>query len=710
MGFDDGEAEQLLSEAAAARRAGDVKKAVCLLWASIADKPANISGYVNLLGLTTFDSETVPWRLLFGATRMCAGAEPVVWKNLAIANIAKGRLDQAHTSYRRALVLEPGHASLLVPFSKGPTAKPCALHWAYVTEPNKETQLRVVAHELLYGDPYLARRILEDGGRPSPISPTEVVLHWAKVLSRTGDRGQAIGLLERASVHSPLNTWLHYDLALLYSSGEWNDRVVSPARRSILVTPSFDPGYALLGRFFAENNGCEKSVKLFSKAIQVSKNPENSYFENLAAALVQLRNVEPAINLMRPLIVQNPANVNLLNNYAVASHYAAKFVTASRYASWCLVAHPNFADAYSNLGLVARMRGDVESAELAFSKAIELSNGRPFDIYNRGIFRLAESDPVQGARDYNARWEIDGFSTSRDLLPEPSLPLPVWDGQVQLDSILALWGEQGVGDETWFSSFIEGIRGRVGEIRLEVTPHLVSLFERSFPEILVFARGGEETETAMRSADIQCPIGNLLMILGASCNKPGYLTTDIRRVVDLQQRYRQGQSNRRLVGISWRSVKPGRSDRSFEAPLSQWQAIFDLADTVFVSLQYGDVAEDLRLVEEQFGINLVADQEIDGRVDMDSFAAQVAAMDAVVSVANSTVAVAHGLGKPTYVALQLLQEDWRYSRSRTTSRWLPTVRQAWQTKRDDWAPVLETLANQLAEEIPVPHQNGPSMD
>lgn len=704
-----GGSRPLLSAAAAARRAGDEHMAAHLLWASIVEEPVSVSGYVNLLGLSAFGGETVPWRLLFGAVRVVACADPVAWKNLAIASLGKGWLKQARASYRRALALEPGRASLLVPFSKGLTSKPCALRWAYVAEPNEENRLRLVGHELVHGDPYLARRILEDGGRPSPSAPTDVILHWAKALSQTGDTKQAIGLLEKASTIAPLAAWRHYELALLYRGEEWSDRVKRSAKQALLVAPDFHRAYALIGRYQVEKGTHEKALKYFTMAIQASLNPDSSYVENLAASHVELRNLAVATSLLRPLVVQDPSNLNVLSNFSTALHHTGELRDAGRYIDWCLMLNPNFADAYCNRGITARMRGDVTTAKCALDRAVELSGGRRFDVYTRGIFLLSEGDPIQGARDYDARWEVDGFSTPRTLHPKASLPLHLWTGECRPDAVLALWGEQGVGDEIWFSSFIHEMSDRVGGIRFEVTPHLAPLIQRSFPDIRVLARGAEGTEAAMRSADIQCPVGNLLTILAAENARPGYLSVDQGRSDQLKQRYRGAVSGKRLVGISWRSIKPGHRLRSFEAGLDKWGAIFRLPDTVFVSLQYGDVTEDRRLVKELFGIDLLVDSEIDGTADLDVFAAQVAAMDAVVSVANSAVAVAHGLGKPTYVALQLLQEDWRYSRSRATSRWLPMVRQAWQAKRDHWAPVLEALAIQLAEEIPVP-QNEPSMD
>ncbi len=123
--------------------------------------------------------------------------------------------------------------------------------------------------------------------------------------------------------------------------------------------------------------------------------------------------------------------------------------------------------------------------------------------------------------------------------------------------------------------------------------------------------------------------------------------------------------------------------------------MFGLDDAVFVSLQYGDVADDVRLVRERFGVDLLVDPEIDAYRDLDALASQVAAMDTVVSIANSTVALAHGLGKRVHVIARNVQDDWRYARGAETSRWLPTARCVWQTDGRDWATPIAALSKRL---------------
>jgi len=63
-----------------------------------------------------------------------------------------------------------------------------------------------------------------------------------------------------------------------------------------------------------------------------------------------------------------------------------------------------------------------------------------------------------------------------------------------------------------------------------------------------------------------------------------------------------------------------------------------------VALQYGETAI-WRCCA--FGGRVINDTEIDHRVDLDGFAAQIAALDAVVSISNTTIDMAGMLGVPT---------------------------------------------------------------
>ena len=82
---------------------------------------------------------------------------------------------------------------------------------------------------------------------------------------------------------------------------------------------------------------------------------------------------------------------------------------------------------------------------------------------------------------------------------------------------------------------------------------------------------------------------------------------------------------------------------------------------------------------------------------MDGFAAQVGAMDLVISTSNTTVHTAGALGVPTWVLLAAGRgRMWYWFRERADSPWYPSLRLMRQVKDGDWKPLFDQCAGQLA--------------
>jgi tetratricopeptide (TPR) repeat protein len=90
------------------------------------------------------------------------------------------------------------------------------------------------------------------------------------------------------------------------------------------------------------------------------------------------------------------------------------------------------------------------------------------------------------------------------------------------------------------------------------------------------------------------------------------------------------------------------------------------------------------------------DRSVDQMADIDLFAAQVAAMDLVITIDNSTAHLAGALGVPVWLLLPFAP-DWRWFQNRSDSPWYPCLRIFRQQQRGDWKPVLEELQQALAD-------------
>jgi hypothetical protein len=106
-------------------------------------------------------------------------------------------------------------------------------------------------------------------------------------------------------------------------------------------------------------------------------------------------------------------------------------------------------------------------------------------------------------------------------------------------------------------------------------------------------------------------------------------------------------ARKKTVGLTWRSERAGEllSDKTCDiCDVPHWAEFFErLKNKVrFVSLQYGETEDDIAFARWKYGVEIYQDKCIDNFNDVDAAAAQIAALDYVVSI--STTAAHFGWG------------------------------------------------------------------
>jgi hypothetical protein len=97
-------------------------------------------------------------------------------------------------------------------------------------------------------------------------------------------------------------------------------------------------------------------------------------------------------------------------------------------------------------------------------------------------------------------------------------------------------------------------------------------------------------------------------------------------------------------------------------------------------------------------IPVTIDPEIDTIRDKDAWAAQIAAVDLVISIQNSAVHMAGALGVDTMILLSKCS-DWRWGASIEKSPYYDSVEILRQQQYGDWKPVLDNAQSRLMERI-----------
>ncbi|MEZ5831469.1 MAG: hypothetical protein R3D05_09825 [Dongiaceae bacterium] len=355
-------------------------------------------------------------------------------------------------------------------------------------------------------------------------------------------------------------------------------------------------------------------------------------------------------------------------------------------------AHPDRAEGLKDLASLMMADGQFALAQEVLDRASALAPEHKVIRMVSGLNAFRLGNFRRGLELYDARW-------SRNTQDRPwDIPVPDWDGK-PIDGRLIVFCEQGIGDYVMFALVFSELRRYAKSIVIEVNSRIASLFRRSFPDMHIVDRNALPPDWDPSHYQAKVGMGDLLSLLHLDLenlpNRNGFLIPEPSLTVKLRNRYRSLFPGKRLVGISWRSGnRDSATIRSIDLPL--WKPILETPDCAFISLQYGDVSRDIERLRTEAGHVVHWDREIDPMKYLDPFTAQIAAMDLVISVDNSTVHFSGAIGKPCWVLLPV-NSDWRWLTDRTSSIWYESLRLWRQQIGEGWSQVVERAAHALQD-------------
>ncbi len=442
-----------------------------------------------------------------------------------------------------------------------------------------------------------------------------------------------------------------------------------------------------LGNVLQARGELDGSAACYERALALKPACAETH-NNLGNARQKQGQMDVAISCYQRALSIKPNYAEAYYNLGNACRDQDKLDEAVTHYQEALTIEPEYAEAYYNLGNVLREQGKLEDALAKYGKALMLRPNYGKAGFGEALAQLLQGDFSTGWRNFERRWQ----STDHDT-PKREYQEPAWSGEKLSSGSLLIWAEQGIGDEIMFAGLIPDVIRTGNPCILDCDARLKPLFTRSFPEVRVVSGCGPGSHPELEIAS-QLPIGSLPGLFRRSSAAFGattspYLFANTTVSKRLRARYADG---RRLVGLAWytKSSKTGcvRSiDLSLLAPL------FTRPDIRWVSLQYGDPG----MLDNQAaaaGAPVLIDRAVDQLSDLDIFAAQIAAMDLVITIDNSTAHLAGALGVPVWVLLPFAP-DWRWLLDREDCPWYPTMRLFRQTELGNWQSVVERARRSL---------------
>ena len=523
-------------------------------------------------------------------------------------------------------------------------------------------------------------------------------LHLLGIIAyQVGENKIATDLITRAIEVDSKQSPFYYSLGNSLRGQGKLEKAIEAYHQAIQIQPNHAEAYNNLGTVFIDQGRIDDAIETYQQAIRIQPDHGEAYY-NLGNAFHSQTRLEEAVQSYHQAIQIQPNRLEAYNNLGVALIDQGKLEESIQIYQKTLEIQPNCADAYSNLGIALKEQGRLKESIRAYQKAIYIQAGSAAAHNNLGQILLLLGDFHEGWREYEWRLKCDDINSEKRTFHQPS-----WDGTNLDDKTILIWAEQGIGDEIMFTSILPNLSQMTEKIIIECDQRLTPLFQRSFPQIQFFSRANPPHPRLLdKNIDYQMPIGGLGQWFRTNeksflSGQDSYLYACPKKVLQMKRKYQQLADGKLLVGISWKSTGINQRRASLKSTvLKDWTSILSGKNCFFMSLQYGDVKAEINTFTNQTEIPIYQDKDIDSFQSLDDFAAQVAALDLVIFIDNTTVHMAGALGEKVWTLLPYIP-DWRWMLEREDTPWYPSMRLFRQSETGDWSRVFAQVRSALEQ-------------
>lgn len=357
---------------------------------------------------------------------------------------------------------------------------------------------------------------------------------------------------------------------------------------------------------------------------------------------------------------------------------------------------PGTVEARLNLANINMERGEQDLALRQLERAIETRPDYVQAHNNRANILLLQGRYAEGWDEYEWRRRMPRGAPAK-------LRIADWHGQALGGKHLYIIGEQAAGDVIMFASCLGELAELDGPVSLHCEARINSLMRRAFPWLNVSDRLPDDSNASVR-AGYSIPIGSLPRLLRRDPadfeRAEPYLLAPPPLVSEWRARY-AALGDGIKIGFSWNGGKSHIQRRQRGMSLLDWAPILGQSGAQFIDLQYGDHDAVRNEFQRRTGLRAYRPGEIAPAGDMEDFAAQIKALDLVISIDNTTVHFAGALDVPVWTFVPA-SPSWRWQSERLDSPWYPSMTLFRQTGNEPWQSVLARAADTLTQHIKHP--------
>jgi len=344
------------------------------------------------------------------------------------------------------------------------------------------------------------------------------------------------------------------------------------------------------------------------------------------------------------------------------------------------------------LGRELKSLGMFGAARKVFEAALKETPDQPAIQRSLGLEMFRGGQIGAGLKLYDSgRWRLETFDKYRR-----DYPFPTWAGEPLHGRRILLWAEQGIGDQIMQLRVVPQLLAEGAQITLEADPRVKALLGpmakkiKFVPQLVPLDKNLIKAKYDFQSS-----------LLSAWAFRPNplacgdLLSADSGLVKSYKAAWAQ-MGDGLNVGISWRSsAKDNGAVRTLR--LEDLRPLTLRPKTRFHNLQYGEL--DVQAASRSFGAALLTDPESDPIKDLTRQAAQIEALDLVITIDNATAHLAGALGKPVWILLPK-GSDFRWGTMVKPVQLYPKQRLFRSPNAGDWSATLWPLFEAFMDYTP----------